>query len=199
VADRKVIGSKRAGGIAIPPGEEKAILQSLAHAEGLIRHHKDTETLVVFDQNGKGIFVKRSEGLSVDVRQNILDRPEMFYGAVLTHNHPLSSSFSGADVATACLANAAEIRVASTLYTYSIRPKTGVFNEKMWDETLEPLYVKHYRALQLEMAPAYGQMDRWNFERLFTHELWRHVSAEENAAIVYNREERMEKGEIRLS
>ena len=189
-----MIGSKKSGGLAIAPGEEKAILQSLSDAEGLIPHNKDTETFVAFDASGKGVFVKRETGLSVYIGRNIQEYPDIFVGATLTHNHPNSSAFSGADVETACLASAAEIRIAGSLYDYSLHPMSGHFSWEMWENTIKPAYSRHAATLQMELQDQAQQMEQWEFERLFTHALWQRVSNEKTANVVYTRKERSQKG-----
>lgn len=188
-----MIGSKKAGGIAIPAGQEKAILKSLSDAEGLIRHDRNRETFVAFNSTGKGVFVKREAGLSVDIGKNIRDYPALFEGATLTHNHPNSSAFSREDVETTCLANAAEIRIAGTLYDYSLRPATGNFSLAMWENLIKPVYMRQAATLRMELQEQFARMEPWEFERLYTHELWQRVADDDSAELVYNRKNRSEK------
>ncbi len=91
----------------------------------MIRHDKSRETVVVFDWNGEGFFVKRQQGLVVELEQEVRRNKERFEGATLTHNHSSGTPFSNSDIHLACWARLAEIRIASSDYDYSFRKRSG--------------------------------------------------------------------------
>ena len=107
----------------------------ILNAEDKIRKNKSFETAVVFDQNGNEIFRKKGKATSVPFTLSELSN---FKNSIFTHNHPrgwsynandwrrIGSSFSFGDVNVAIVADVAEMRAVTSLYTFSIkRPKNG--------------------------------------------------------------------------
>lgn len=116
----------------INAGHSRGLDASLAKTEANIRTLK-TERIYAFDKNGKEI----SHSVSGTGNSTRLPDGHSYKDAILTHNHPgkglndniagrIGRSFSGADIATAAMQNAAEIRAVTRNYTYSMkRPKSG--------------------------------------------------------------------------
>lgn len=94
-----------------------------------IHRERATERVVAIDENGRVLGGSTS---GTKNRTRMVITPQM-KNSVITHNHPRSNlktgagtSFSGADISTAIHADAKEIRVVTSDYTYSLRrPKGG--------------------------------------------------------------------------
>lgn len=116
----------------INAGHSRGLDVSLAKTEANIRNLK-TERIYAFDKNGKEIAHSSTGSIS----GTALPDGHSYKDAVLTHNHPgaklsdniagrIGRSFSGMDIATTVMQNAAEMRAVTKNYTYSIkRPKNG--------------------------------------------------------------------------
>ena len=135
--DERIVsdGTAKKGGpdnLPIPPGERKALLASLDAAEGMIKNDTGRETAILFDREGRGVFVKRASGSSIDVRSEIHQPAgERAIGATFTHNHPRSTSFSYEDAQQAVGQNSAKLRAVSTLYKYSLRAVEGNLSDEI--------------------------------------------------------------------
>lgn len=124
----------------------------MAKTEAKIKTMK-TERIYAYDANGKEISHSK-KGTS---NQTILPYGYNYKDAVLTHNHPgkslhdtiagrIGRSFSGADIRTAVMQNASEIRAVTGNYTYSIkRPKGGwgINSRKEADNAAREITRKH--------------------------------------------------------
>lgn len=70
---------------------------------------------------------------------------------ILTHNHPMGTSFSSDDLMVACKTNAAEMRVATMQHRYSIlRPEEG-WDMTYWSSRIEPVYSWHRDQVYVEL------------------------------------------------
>ena len=172
--------------LPIPPGERKALLSSLDAAEGIIKNDTDRETAVLFDQAGRGVFVKRASGTRIDVRSEIIKAGERAVGATFTHNHPRSTSFSYEDAITGCWAKFGEIRAVSALYKYSLRAVEGNLSDEI-SEAVSRRYAEMIALARREAGnpahyPAYD-----DYDREATHILWERLAPE--AGLVYHRED----------
>lgn len=99
-------------------GMSKAMAKSVVNAENSIRGN-DFETLFTFDDNGNIVYSEKGGKKSV-----------RFYGqktvdAVVTHNHPSGSAFSGADLKNAVKFNQKEIRATGKEFTFSMKRPAG--------------------------------------------------------------------------
>lgn len=116
----------------INAGHSRGLDAALAKTEAKIRTMK-TERIYAFDKNGTEI----SHSTKGKATSTQLPSGYNYKDAILTHNHPgkglannvagrIGRAFSGADIATATIQNAAEIRAVTGNYTYSMkRPKGG--------------------------------------------------------------------------
>lgn len=135
MADRGYRGRPQRGERAdrqINAGHSRGLDAALSDTEAKIRKLK-TERIYAYDQNGKEIS-HSTRGTSTSTK---LPSGYNYKDAILTHNHPgkgltnniagrIGRSFSSADIATAVINNASEVRAITGTYTYSMkRPKNG--------------------------------------------------------------------------
>lgn len=120
----------RTGGGRTEQGYSNAMKKSILGTEGSIRMNKD-ESMHVFDATGKKLTTVQGKGARVS-----FDSRTIPTDAIITHNHPralgrtgimsFGNSFSRADVTSAAVLNAREMRAVTPRYTFSIkRPKNG--------------------------------------------------------------------------
>ena len=189
--DERIVsdGSAKQGGpdnLPLAPGERKALLASLDAAEGMIKNDTGRETAVLFDREGRGVFVKRANGTFVSIKAEVIQAGERAIGGTFTHSHPRSTSFTYDDLETCCWAKFGELRVSSRLYKYSIRAVDGNLSSEIF-EKIEPLYAGMSAALRREMDATGGYPDSDEFEREFSHHLWERLAPQ--AGLVYHRED----------
>ena len=108
----------RSGGGATERGMSRAMAQGLVNAENGIRGN-NFETLYTFDDKGNIVYSEKGGKNSV-----------RYYGhktvdAVVTHNHPNGSAFSGADLKNAVKFNQKEIRATGKEFTFSMKRPAG--------------------------------------------------------------------------
>lgn len=137
----------------INAGHSRGLDAALAKTEASIRTLK-TERIYAFDKNGKEI----AHSTTGSINGTALPSGYSYKDAILTHNHPgkglgdniagrIGRSFSGTDIGTAVMQNAAEIRAVTGNYTYSIkRPKNGwgISNLKGANKVAKEITRKHY-------------------------------------------------------
>lgn len=100
-------------------GMSKAMASGVVAAEKAISGN-NYETLHAFDANGNVIYT--AKGKADSVRYDGIKTVD----AVVTHNHPNGSAFSGADLKNAVALNQKEIRATGKEYTFSMkRPAKG--------------------------------------------------------------------------
>lgn len=97
---------------------------TLAKEETAIKNNS-FETGIVVDADGKVLV--RNEGYGSEVRFSKADAAAM-KGNTMTHNHPLGSTFSPADVELATKYDLSEIRAVSSSKTFSL---TKVANKRV--------------------------------------------------------------------
>lgn len=98
---------------------------TLDDVENAIRG-QDYETMAAFDNKGKKIFEwTNNEPSSVAPPNGWAKYFKDNGGAVITHNHPSSSSFSLQDLMTAASNDIPELRIASEKFNYSIKAPEG--------------------------------------------------------------------------
>lgn len=90
--------------------QESPLAVALRVAENRI-YSGNTETAVILDRNGN-VLLDKSDGLK-DAVSFTDEEIEMMPDAVLTHNHPTSSTFSAEDLHTLAYAELAEIRAVA--------------------------------------------------------------------------------------
>lgn len=102
-------------------------------------------------------------------------------GGTFTHNHPIGTSFSPADVYVAMKYNMAEMRAAGDgPYHYSVRPPKGGWSEQFWNTKVAPIIeridgpiTQHYIDLHNS-----GKMSGIDAERAVYHDIWTQVARE---------------------
>jgi hypothetical protein len=183
---------KRGKAIPISFGERQALLSNLKQAEGMIRHDKSRETVVVFDRSGEGFFVKRQHGLTVELEDEVRRNRARFEGAILTHNHPSGTPFSNPDINLACWARLAEIRIASSDYDYSFRNRDGNMSEEWWRTEVVPFMnaARQSALVALEMEGIGGDGDE--FVHQVIHRTWENLA--KTTSVEYTKIDRRKRG-----
>ncbi|MBC7086349.1 MAG: hypothetical protein H5T43_08330 [Methanomethylovorans sp.] len=155
------------------PKEISTLNAVLKAREDEIRN-KPYENCYAFGPDGRILLSKSG---SVDTIVITREEGARLKGAIFTHNHPRSSSFSPADISTACGTRLKEIRVASSKYSYSMKLKDGSnFSETLWSE-IEPVMNRHYYNVKFEFTAkiATGEMSMEDAELQHWHEVWSRV------------------------
>jgi hypothetical protein len=163
----------------------------MSQAEERIRNNKNSETVILYDASGKGIFIEQASGTSVDISHFLQQNAEKVVGGVLTHNHPNARSFSAADVETGSVYRFAEVRAVSRLYTFSIRPPEGMeWDQEYWDTTLGVLFRQYGNDIvqDLNAEVDTGNLTREEADIQFMHKVWARFDAE--GLVRYTRSER---------
>lgn len=103
----------------------------------------------------------------------------MMNGAVLIHNHPTGSSFSLADIVTACKCNFAQIWAVSPIGEYVMRPRKGF---TYFSEFESEIVIEEFNAANREVFEALspkvnrGEISIDQAERDHNHMVWELVS-----------------------
>ncbi len=158
---------------SVGPGSKKSLANIIKDHEDEIRH-KSYENCFAFGPKGK-ILLRKSG--SKDTIIITAEEGKKLKGAVFTHNHPGSSSFSPADIRTSCGLGLKEIRIASSKYFYTMRLKDGSnFTEKMWKE-IEPAMNRYNFAVRNELEDKIisGEISINDANILHWHEVWSRV------------------------
>jgi EmrB/QacA subfamily drug resistance transporter len=173
------------------PAPTRRALAAARRAEDAIRFDT-SETLVAFDRVGTEVLRKTGDAESVDIETSEL---RLLSGAVITHNHPGGAidgpdalrglSFSESDVRTAAWAQAAEVRVVTAGWRYSLRPPLTGWNLDWYNRVLHnavrerDLYRQaHSEALtDIREIESRGEvMTQEERGALAIHLTWRHVA-----------------------
>lgn len=133
------------------------------------------EEAAVYDKNGKPLFKNTGTASQVTFTDEQLAQMK---GAVVTHNHPSGSSFSATDIELMTRTGAAEIRVATPDYFYSVRPRSAAgydlsknalnFLEKYKKETAIALSGKYHK----------GKWTQRKYTIEYWHEVWSRAAAD---------------------
>jgi hypothetical protein len=156
------------------------------------------ESAFAWDVRGTLILAKSGEQYKIIFTDDEITR---MAGAVLTHNHPrglefsdtdprsFGNSFSIADMNLACVACLSELRVVTPRLRFSLKPPPTGWNEEYWENTLNPVYLKHRSAVSQELPNAVraGTMTLADAEARHFHEICLRVAVE--LALPYLREE----------
>jgi SPP1 gp7 family putative phage head morphogenesis protein len=172
------IMSEKGLSVSIPAKVQESIQQT--GLEAIVRSYeaeiknKPYENCYAFGPEGNILLSKSG---SVDTIVITREEGARLKGAIFTHNHPRSSSFSPADINTSCNTELKEIRVASSKYSYSMRLKDGSnFSRTLWDD-IEPAMNHHYYDVKFEFTAkiATGEMPLEDAELQHWHEVWSRV------------------------
>lgn len=107
-----------------------------------------------------------------------MEESKKLKGSVFTHNHPDSSSFSPADIRTACNLEMKEIRITATKNSYTMKMKDGSnFESKMWNEKIEKSMKYHNRNVRKEFENKIfsGELSTDDANLMHWHEVWSRV------------------------
>jgi len=176
----------------IPVPTRRALAAARAAEDAI--HLDANETLVAFDRTGTEVLRKTGGPESVDIEPSEL---RLLHGTVITHNHPGGAidgpdalrglSFSEADVRTAAWAQAAEVRVITAGWRYSLRPPPSGWNLDWHQRVLNPA-VRNIRsevARHLMERVKNRDVTRVEAESLRMHETWLRVAP--TLGMTYNR------------
>ncbi len=160
--------------------------KTLDEVEDAIRG-QDFETMAAFDRDGKKLFeYTNNEPYSVSMPKGWMKYFKDNDGAIITHNHPSSSSFSTVDLRTAASANIPELRIASRLFDYSIKPiDEWPSAEELveYAEKQEEMFSRQAERLVRAGKIAKDEKNRWIIEKKV-------VSVADKFGLDYNRKER---------
>lgn len=172
------IMSEKGLSVSIPVKVQESIQQK--GLEAIVRSYeaeiknKPYENCYAFGPDGNILLTKSG---SVDTIVITREEGARLKGAIFTHNHPRSSSFSPADISTSCNTELKEIRVASSKHSYSMKLKDGSnFSRTLWDE-IHPAMNRHYYDVKFEFTAkiATGEMSLEDAELQHWHEVWSRV------------------------
>lgn len=174
------------------PAQQKA----LEKIEGEIRN-LPAERVVSVDDRGNTVFAADGGKTSVFIPNDALEKMK---GTVITHNHPnlgwrdkdprsKGFSFSSADIGTAAIVEAKEIRAVSKGYDHSLKPPKSGWNEEFYNKKVVPSYQKHYRDLSWSYSTRvmFGRISQSQAEVDFFHELNTRVAGD--TGMIYQRKE----------
>lgn len=165
--------------------KQKRLAQAIKETETqLIK--RETEKVVVFDDDGTVVFEKEGNKDSVSFS---VDEVRLFKDKILTHNHPRETSFSTDDVQLVMAWNLKSIRACGRQYRYYLnRPETG-WSRELWENVVEPLARRaHEEVYRMftdlirhgKLTPEEANARQW-------HEVWSRVTRE--VGLDYGREE----------
>lgn len=168
--------------------DEKVTMQ-VTRIEDEIRMNKKFETAVAVDKGGNIILDKRGAKYSVSFTR---DEVKSIKDCIFTHNHPrgwgyaadrighIGNSFSIADIKTAIVADVAEMRAVTPLYTFSMKRPEGGWGVK--PDTLQDYANRKSRELSNEFYKLIenGQLTPDNASAIHYHILWKRVAKHYN-------------------
>lgn len=174
------------------PGKDKELQTHILEYEDKIRKRK-TEKAVMFDTKGNVIIDKSGSKDSVAFDYNEVELMKKT-GSVMTHNHPSSSSFSGADFKICNTLKGKMIRVASEFFDYELKldenfnqvdKALGLFkkSKEKWIKKLSRRFIEKDKALA-DPKDKERLFDRFN--HIVSHLSWKDV-AKELKGITYQR------------
>lgn len=135
---------------------------------------RKVEWATAWDPNTGKQILEKTDNLVDQVSFTPEQRAAM-KGAIMTHNHPRSSSFSGADVGFAIGTDLQEIRIASERYDYSlVRPSGGWPSADRVLRRQRQLEIEHYAEFRNRHGRPWDD-EEWKSER---HLIWREVFKE---------------------
>ena len=108
-----------AGALPIKPDTSTPLKKAVIELEDEIRKDK-LETEAAFNQDGDILFKRQGLPDRVDLTE---DELKLLNNATFTHNHPMGTSFSIADIRMAISHNIKEVRVVTPVLRYSMSPK----------------------------------------------------------------------------
>jgi hypothetical protein len=170
--------------------------QAVRAQEDAIRHDA-VESAYAFDQQGHLILAKT--GTQDEVAFSA-DEIALLKDAVVTHNHPpelalppddtvaQGHSFSLDDLQLATGAQAAEIRVVTSTWRYSIKRPAAGWDTQYFRTFIEPAFNRHDVDVERDFLQAlqHGRMTFAEAAEQYFHEVWRRVAAE--LGLQYRRE-----------
>lgn len=156
-----------------------------------------TERGLVIAPDGRIIVHKQGDQTSVYFNWMEINAMK---GAIVTHNHPnlgwsendarsKGLSFSSADLRLAAMGEVKEMRAVSHGYRHSLKPPLSGWNERFWQEKIEPTYNKHEKEVYREIGAKVisGQISVDKADVAYHHEVIRRTS--EELGMIYKREE----------
>lgn len=102
-------------------------------------------------------------------------------GTVFTHNHPGGTSFSSADIHTACMLELREVRATGKYRTYIMRMADGTnFTPSLWNTKIRQVYESNNRAVEIDFWTKIGrgELSRNEAALRHAHEVWSRTANE---------------------
>lgn len=161
----------------------KGRVDDVVSLEGTIRAHeadiRDMPQEHCFAFSSEGVIVLKKSGTVNQIDISLTDIP-LLKGTIFTHNHPSGSSFSAADIRTACKVGLKEIRATGKYRTYIMRiVDGGNFREEMWDK-ISPVYDLKNEVVRNEFWAKIGRGELTPEEASVrhAHEVWSRTAKE---------------------
>lgn len=159
------------------------------------------ESAFAVDDTGRVLVDKAGDQFQVDFRPEEVQALRGGSGVIFTHNHPrgwnhppedvrhAGSSFSDADIASACGMEVAEMRVVTPTSRLFMRPPEAGWNRKYWEDVLRPLCGKHIITVRFDFSQAVSrrQMTPEAAGVRHWHEIWTRVARD--SGLVYGQEQ----------
>jgi hypothetical protein len=159
------------------------------------------ESAFAVDEAGNAVMDRAGELFRIDFTQEEVERLRAERGVIFTHNHPrgweypvsnplrAGSSFSEADVAFACGAEVAEMRVVTPTRRFFLRPADDGWSRAYWNDALRPVFARHEAEVQREfrLRVRQRQMSWEEAGAEDMHEIWSRVATE--VGLTYGREQ----------
>lgn len=167
----------------------KVAVDEVGTLEDTIRTHEadirdmPQEHCFAFSSDGKIVLQKSGTANQIDISPS--DVP-LLEGTIFTHNHPSGSSFSAADIRTACRVGLKEIRATGKYRTYIMRMVDGgTFRGEMWDK-ISPVYDLKNEVVKNEFWAkiSRGELTPEEASIRHAHEVWSRT-AQEISSIEY--------------
>ena len=161
----------------------KDAIEEVPVLENTIRTHeaeiRDMPQEHCFAFSSDGVIVLQKSGTVNQINISPSDVP-LLKGTIFTHNHPSGSSFSTADIRTACKVGLKEIRATGEYRTYIMRMVDGgTFREDVWAK-ISPVYDLKNEVVKNEFWAKIGRGELTPEEASIrhAHEVWSRTAKE---------------------
>lgn len=160
---------------------------SLEDLEKKIRNNK-FETAVVYDKDGNIVWVKKGKKNSVTITFNEQIQMGGLQGKFLTHNHPVDTSFSPADLNLSLTNRLSGMRALTQTQTYTL-----VFTDKFMNPSQVSLVLKDYkrysRLTRILLTNDFhaGKITKEDFSLLFDHRIMERLSEDYSEFFTYTK------------
>jgi hypothetical protein len=162
------------------------LMERVLEAEDGIKN-EPIEHCYAFDDDGNIVFKKTGSNNAISFND---EECKLFENRVFTHNHPMDSSFSDADIRTACGHNVKEIRAIGRNNIHSVKRPSKGWDSDYFRNYIYPLYKKYDAEIRNEFQNKIfsGRITVEYANANHYHEVWSRVF--NDLGIEYSREVR---------